>query len=249
MWRLDSMILSMRSLRESPKPGVRRYQSIRDYLWHGPSIHLNYSEARDPHWTGYGKVVKRILEHPETAPWLDSPLDQDSPEATNKYLNRYGGDVAADPSYTTLPCTTIAAPRNLSTHGGPQFIEADEPLGNNRPFTYYTHKDCITDPSPFTRKCEKVGQRNKLDRPQVSKERDSEDDSYFTSTGGLANYQREAPERHQAWTVTMKPKLDKFAESGGILFWISHITAALSFLVVANPGQEPNVHPTVDWWV
>lgn len=239
----------MNSLKENSEASVRRYQCIREYLWHGPSIHLNYSEARDPHWTGYGKVVMSILDDPYTAPWLDGPLDPNLSEATNKYLSRHGGDAAADPSYATLPCTTIPTLRDSSTYGDLQFIEADEPSGNDRAFIYYTQKDCITDSPPSTRKGERAGQRNKLDRPQVIKERDFENISYFTGTGDLASYQREVPERHQAWTATIKTKLDKFAESGGILFWISNITAALSFLVVANPSQESSAHPTVDWWV
>ncbi len=216
---------------------------------HGPSILLDYSEARDSHWTGYVKVAKEILDHPDTALWLDGPLDQDRTQATDKYLSWYGEDAAAKTSFTTSPYTTVPASGSSSSEGSQQFIKPEEPLGNDRGFIHCTHTDCSSDSPPITQELEWTNDMDKNNRPHVRKQRGRENIPYFTRSGGLPRYQCEAPERHRAWTTRMKTKLDKFAKSGGILFWISHITAALSFVLVTNPGQKPNAHPAVDWWV
>ncbi|KAL8794046.1 MAG: hypothetical protein Q9195_003346 [Heterodermia aff. obscurata] len=52
---------------------------------------------------------------------------------------------------------------------------------------------------------------------------------------------------HRSWERRMEWKLDDWAIGGGILFWISHITAALGFALIANTVSEANRRPTVDW--
>ena len=38
---------------------------------------MNYSSISFNHWASYESVVEDLLKDPETAPWLDGPLDQD----------------------------------------------------------------------------------------------------------------------------------------------------------------------------
>lgn len=38
---------------------------------------MDYSTTRSNRWASYESVVRNVLEDPETAPWLDGPLDQD----------------------------------------------------------------------------------------------------------------------------------------------------------------------------
>ena len=49
---------------------------------------------------------------------------------------------------------------------------------------------------------------------------------------------------HRVWGKTMKWKFDNWAIGGGVSFWITHITAALGFALIANTVSEANHHPT-----
>ena len=137
----------MKSLTKRPKPSSWQDRSVRQYLEHGPPIHLPYPESTDPRWPEYEKAVQKILDDPATAPWLDGPLDLDWTEISHRQLNWRGR------------------------------VEAD----------------------------------------------------------------------HTFWGSRLGSKLDNWAIGGGILFWISHITAALGFALIANTVSEANRRPTIDW--
>ena len=84
------MLLGMKSLMESPRPSSRQYDSVRQYLHHGPPIYLTYPESTDPRWPGYERAVQKILDDPATAPWLDGPLDPDWTETSHRQLDWRG---------------------------------------------------------------------------------------------------------------------------------------------------------------
>ena len=85
------MILSMKIWEHSPKPSLRRYQSVSDYLRHGPIIYMSDSERRDKHWAGYMDVVKDLLNDPRTAPWLNGPFDLDWSKSRYHRLRKRDG--------------------------------------------------------------------------------------------------------------------------------------------------------------
>ena len=143
------MLLKMQSLTESPKPSSWQYQSVRQFLRHGPLIHLTHREATNPQYLRYENAVREILCEPATAPWLDGPLDPNCTETSHPQLYWCGR------------------------------VEADH-----------------------------------------------------ISLG-----------RRMKWII------DNWAISGEMIFWISHITAALGFALIANTVSEANRHPIINWWV
>lgn len=100
------MLLSMQSLTQGPKPRNRRYQSVREYLSHGPPIHMDYSEFRRNDWAAYERDVEHLLEDPETAAWLDGPLGQ----AWSRILHQQAGTQDHKSAYSTT-CGSRAARR------------------------------------------------------------------------------------------------------------------------------------------
>lgn len=79
----DLFISRLESLRRAPPPGG---QSIREYLDHGPPVFMNYFEIQDSRWASYESMVEKLLRDPETAYWLDGPLDPEWCESAEEQL-------------------------------------------------------------------------------------------------------------------------------------------------------------------
>ena len=141
------MILSMDSLKGEPKPSIRPYRNIRDYLLHGPSIPGDYSETIDDRWKRYERAVGDLLKDPQSAHWLNGPMFGDRNESQRRRRH-----------------------------------------GRNRD----------------------------LKRAE-----------------------------HTQWTSRARKGLEFLARGGEILFWIMHITTALSFVLVTN-SSGPKGRPMVD---
>lgn len=92
----DSFILNSEALKRAPPPGAHHYQSIRAYLRHGPPIYMDYCEIQDSRWHDYEAVVEKILQDPETARWLNGPLDPDWGQSVEEQLRRERGETATD---------------------------------------------------------------------------------------------------------------------------------------------------------
>ena len=75
------MILSMKSLTQSPKPSARRYRSVKEYLKDGPPIYINHDEVGRNGWVEYENTVKDILKDPKATFWLDGALNQEVSES------------------------------------------------------------------------------------------------------------------------------------------------------------------------
>ena len=69
-------------------------------------------------------------------------------------------------------------------------------------------------------------------------------DCVATSTP-IVRLRRDTRKQREAWQTIMERKLGIFAKIGGILFWISHLTAAMGFLLIANAFHEPYSDPMV----
>lgn len=74
------MISRMESLKRTPRPSAYRYESVRDFLEHGPPVYMHYSEIQDHRWRRYQNAVGEILRDPRTSVWLDGYMDPDLPE-------------------------------------------------------------------------------------------------------------------------------------------------------------------------
>ncbi|CAL8580652.1 hypothetical protein XPA_006372 [Xanthoria parietina] len=74
--RYDEMILSMGSLAQTPPPRAGHYQSIREYLYHGPPIYMNHFEVPRRRWAQYEEAVRQILKDNNASHWLDAPLER-----------------------------------------------------------------------------------------------------------------------------------------------------------------------------
>ena len=88
----------MHSSAQTSRQSVFRYQSVREYLNHGPPIYLDYSKIRFNQWADYESAVDELLKDPETAPWLDGPLDRDWDETIiqqQQWLDHDGRSVDA----------------------------------------------------------------------------------------------------------------------------------------------------------
>ena len=132
------MILSRESLKRIPSQRACRYQSVREFLYHGPPTYMDFAEILDDRWRSYESAVDKILQDPGTFPWLDGPLDPRWSESVEKQL----------------------------------WLE---------------------------RGWERVD--------------------------------------HASWIFKARGKLNRMAKGGLILFWISHITAALGFVLIANASN------------
>ena len=63
----------------------------------------------------------------------------------------------------------------------------------------------------------------------------------------LTRQQRDVPKCCEMWKATAERKLESFALIGGITFWITHLTGALGFVLIANSVPESYGHPMVEW--
>ena len=70
---------------------------------------MSYTEETDPQWVRYGNAVKEILEDPNTAPWLDGPLD---PGWTTTYFPRKKKGQGT--SLEELSSRILTTPRSLA---------------------------------------------------------------------------------------------------------------------------------------
>lgn len=62
---------------------------------------MNYYEIQDSRWSDYEAVVKKILQDPETARWLDGPLNPDWDKSPQEQLRGEHGEQGADDTDTT----------------------------------------------------------------------------------------------------------------------------------------------------
>ena len=83
-------------------PGAHQYQSIREYLCHGPPIFMNYDEVQQSWWPNYERMVDKILQDPETAQWLDCALNSDWGKSAGEQLRHERCGKGADDETTWL---------------------------------------------------------------------------------------------------------------------------------------------------
>jgi len=130
---------------------------------------------------------------PSNMPDYPSPRSDMSGLSRSPSLSLYP---TADTSTTTVPYTTVPSSRRSSTYGSPQSVKSEEPSRNDKGLIYCTHKECLSDPPIFTRKCEWTKHNDKHNRPYVCEERGCEKILGFTYSGGLLRHQREVHKQH-----------------------------------------------------
>ena len=108
------MILGMKFWTENLQPRIRRYQSIREYLRHGPPIYLDYSEIRTNRWVEYERAVKDLLQNPKTSSWLDGPLDHN----WSKSLYQQSDEQGLKAALTTSTSRAIRRRDRIAIGGG-----------------------------------------------------------------------------------------------------------------------------------
>lgn len=66
-------MLSMQSLRprQGSEPLIRRDQSAREWILHGPTVQFDLSDPVDPRWEEYKDAVTQLLNDSRHADWLD----------------------------------------------------------------------------------------------------------------------------------------------------------------------------------
>ena len=86
----------MGSLAQNPPPSVGRYQSIREYLYHGPPIYMNHFEVPHQRWAQYEEAVNHILQDHNASHWLDAPLERVWTKALLRRRSRWEHDTNGD---------------------------------------------------------------------------------------------------------------------------------------------------------
>lgn len=73
---VDSMVLSMPSLRRVSKQSIHRGQTVREWIYNGPPILFDRSDLILYNKENYGHAATKLLNDSTQSDWLDDPIDQ-----------------------------------------------------------------------------------------------------------------------------------------------------------------------------
>lgn len=66
----------MPSLKRVPKHSIRSGQSVGEWIYNGPQIHLDRSDRILYKWKNYTHAVTKLLDDSTHSEWLNDPIDQ-----------------------------------------------------------------------------------------------------------------------------------------------------------------------------